>query len=242
MAGYLDLHSHVLPGLDDGARELDEGLSMLQGLEALGFSEVFATPHQRAGMFLPTREAIDAARASLEGSRAQAGIPVALRLAAENMWDDVFHSRIPDHSFPRYDGGPAFLVEVQPAQLPPHLEDQLFQFRTKGLLPVLAHPERYVPLWKDAERVERLGQICALVVDLGALDGAHGRPQAKLARRLVEDGLAHAAASDCHSVADLGAAAAGIAWIKKRIGAEGASRLLRDNPRRIIAGDLPDRP
>ena len=239
MAGFLDLHSHVLAGLDDGARELADGVAMLRALADLGFSEVFATPHQRVGYFLPDAAAIAAARGALEAARSAAGIPVTLRLAAENMWDDVFFARIPAREFPRYDEGPAFLVEVPVQQLPPRLEDQLFEFRMARLLPVLAHPERYEPLWKDWDRAVRLADSCALVVDLAALDGAHGRPQAKLARRLVEEGVAHACASDVHTREDVTQAAAGMAWLKKRLGPPALQRLLADQPRRIVAGELP---
>jgi protein-tyrosine phosphatase len=240
MTGFLDLHSHVLAGLDDGARALADGVAMLSGLHSIGFSEVFATPHQRAGYFLPEGSAIDAARVLLEGAREAAKIPIVLRLAAENMWDDVFFGRIAGKAFPRYDDGPAFLVEVPVQQLPPRMEEQLFEFRVQRLLPVLAHPERYVPLWKDWDRVVRLAESCALVVDLAALDGQHGRDQAKLARRLVEEGVAHACASDVHTPEDVRGAAAGIAWIKKRLGPAAVTRLLAEHPRRIVAGELPD--
>ena len=240
MAGFLDLHSHVLAGLDDGARLLGDGVAMLRGLGDLGFSEVFATPHQRAGMFLPEAAAISAAHGALEAARAAAGVPVTLRLAAENMWDDVFFARLSQRSFPRYDGGPAFLFELPVQQLPPRLEDVLFELRVSRMLPVMAHPERYMPLWKDWDRLTQLAESCALVVDLAALDGAHGRQQGKQARRLVEEGVAHACASDVHTSEDVRAAGAGLAWIKKRLGLAAVTRLLAEHPRRIVAGELPD--
>jgi protein-tyrosine phosphatase len=107
-------------------------------------------------------------------------------------------------------------------------------------LPVLAHPERYAPLWSAPERVDAIRQNAALVVDLGALDGAHGPRECVAAQRLVSSGLAHAVASDVHQPADARAAGAGIAWIRKRLGPSAITRLLDENPRRILQGELPD--
>ena len=94
----------------------------------------------------------------------------------------------------------------------------------------MAHPERYLAIQKDLGRAEALGRTAALVVDLGALDGAHGRAEMKTARRLLEEGLAHAAATDIHSPDDQRAIAAGMAWIRKRLGARGAVAFARRAP------------
>jgi protein-tyrosine phosphatase len=167
-------------------------------------------------------------------------VPLALSLAAENMWDGVFYERSRDGTIPAYDGGPAFLVElpIGPA-LPVGLFERLFELRLQGRLPVLAHPERYEALWNDDDAVERVRESCALVVDLGAVAGYHGRKPSKTARRLLLDGVAHAAASDAHSPSDVRVAAEGIAWIRKQLGEAAATALLADNPRRILCGEHP---
>ena len=123
--------------------------------------------------------------------------------------------------------------------MPPRIENTLFEIRLGGRLPVMAHPERYLAIQDDVARAERLGRSAALLVDLGALDGAHGRPAMKAARRLVEEGLVHAAASDVHSAEDQRTVAAGMAWIRKRLGNEALDRLVAHNPRSILAGELP---
>ena len=123
--------------------------------------------------------------------------------------------------------------------VPPRLEEQLFAVRRNGFLPVMAHPERYVPLQGDFAPYESLAQRVALLVDLAALDGAFGSKQAKASRFLVENGLAHGAASDLHSPSDARAVAGGIAWIRKRMGQSAVDRLLSDGPRQILNGELP---
>jgi protein-tyrosine phosphatase len=242
MGHFVDLHSHYLPGLDDGATALDVSLQMVRAVAALGFTDLFATPHQRAGMFMPDRASIDSAFSLVSGEVHASAPGLRLGLGAENFWDDVFHDRLREGTHPSYDGGPAFLFEVDPSVMPPGIENELFQMRLHRRLPVMAHPERYAAVQRDMGWAEKLGRSAALVIDLGALDGAHGKPEMKAARRMVQDGLAHAAASDVHNPADQGAVAAGMAWIRKHVGPAVLDRLLDENPRRILAGELPDPP
>ncbi|HTE56603.1 MAG TPA: CpsB/CapC family capsule biosynthesis tyrosine phosphatase [Kofleriaceae bacterium] len=238
--GFVDLHSHVLPGLDDGSPDRETSLTMLRGLRALGFDTVCATPHQKTGQFLPSLEAIRAAHVEIVGLLAGAGVALTVPLAAENMWDSTLYERMQTGAIPSYDDGAAFLVEFTPAHLPVGLGQHIFDLRRRGKLPVIAHPERYQPLWSAPDQVLSLRANCALVVDLAALAGYHGRREGKAARGYVEQGLAHAVASDVHSPADLRGAAEGVAWIKKRLGPAALVRLLDENPRRILAGEHPE--
>jgi protein-tyrosine phosphatase len=190
-------------------------------------------------MFLPTRTAIDSALSFLrETLRGNGGPNVGLGF--ENFWDEVLLRRIHERTIPSYDDGAAFLFEVAPQLMPSGIDTILFDLRIRGKLPVMAHPERYLAIQKQIDRAETLGRSAALVVDLAALDGAHGKAEMRTARQLVTEGFAHAAATDIHRPEDGVAIAAGIAWIRKQLG-EGALRtLLTDNPRRILAGELPE--
>src|SRR5687767_2541707 len=105
--GFVDLHSHVLPALDDGAKTMDESMEMLRLMRLMGYETVCATPHQRAGMFLPAREAIDEAHARVRDTLPANGVQ--LDLGAENMWDEVFLERSVSGHIPAYTGGRAFL-------------------------------------------------------------------------------------------------------------------------------------
>jgi tyrosine-protein phosphatase YwqE len=104
----------------------------------------------------------------------------------------------------------------------------------------MAHPERYTALWNNPARVEEIARTAALVIDLAALDGAHGENEKRAARLLVDEGIAHGAASDAHCLDDVARAAAGIEYIRKRHGAARVTKLLGDGPRQILAGELPD--
>jgi protein-tyrosine phosphatase len=239
---FVDLHAHYLPALDDGATNREMSLEMVRAVAALGFSDLYATPHQRSGMFLPTRDAIAAAFATVSADVTAANLGVRLGLGAENFWDTVLHDRLRQRSVPVYGNGPAFLFEVNPQFMPLGLENELFQLRVDGFLPVMAHPERYVAVQRDVALAERLGRHAVMMIDLGALDGAHGRAEMKTARKLVQEGLAHAAASDIHRPADAKEIGAGMAWIRKQLGQHGLEQLLADNTRRLLAGEMPEAP
>jgi protein-tyrosine phosphatase len=236
--GFVDLHSHVLYGLDDGAPDEKSALAMLDGLAALGITEQCVTPHQKASQYLPAWDVIESTLAKLETVR-QPHHPT-LRLAAENMWDDVFYQRAQQNAIPGYRNSVAFLVEIPPPLMPPGMIDQLFKWQMAGKLPVLAHPERYHALWDNDELAAQLRNHCAFVIDLGAVGGFHGKREQKAARHLLERGLATAVATDAHHIGDLQQAAEGLRWIEKKLGHAAVVRLFDHAPRAILAGELPE--
>jgi protein-tyrosine phosphatase len=239
VAHYVDLHSHFLPGLDDGPGDLATSLSMVHALCEMGFSDLCATPHQFAGRFQPPLDEVRLTFDQVSVEVAKLLPEVRLHLGAENYWDDILATRLRQGELPCYDGGKAFLFEISPVVLPPRLEAALFDIRVSGRLPVLAHPERYSAVQRDPAVAEGLSRQAALLVDLAALSGTGDRAEVKTARRLVEEGLAHAAASDMHTLEDSRPVASGLAWIEKRLGSDAVMRLLSDNPRRILVGELP---
>jgi protein-tyrosine phosphatase len=239
VAHYVDLHSHLLPGLDDGADSLATCLSMVRALAEMGFSDLCATPHQFAGRFEPPLDQVRLTFDQVSREIATVLPKVRLLLGAENYWDDVLASRLRQGEPPCYDGGKAFLFEISPVVMPPRLEAALFDIRVTGRLPVLAHPERYLAVQRNPAVAESLGRQAALLVDLAALSGTGDRAEVKTARRLVEEGMAHAAASDMHDPEDGPSIASGLAWIEKRLGANAVRQLLNENPRRILVGQLP---
>ena len=239
MSNFVDLHAHYLPAIDDGAVDLDTSLQMTSAAGSMGFTHIVATPHQRDGMYMPSAEQIVNATAVLKEALAAQKSPLRLEVAAENFWDGVFHERLAARTVPSYPGNKAFLFEVEPRLMPPRIDEVLFQVRVAGYLPVMAHPERYRSIRDDLTLAEKLGRSAALLVDLAALDGTNGWTEKRISRRLVEEGLAHAVATDMHTMKDAKRAAAGLQWIRKRMGDAACERLLGENPRRILAGELP---
>ena len=236
MGNYIDLHCHVLPGLDDGAKDVEAAVQLVGQLEQLGFDKICPTPHQKQGSWTPEADEISRATDQLREALARVGSGVdILPPAGENMWDGLFLERL-DGDFPMYPGQKAFLVEFSPQAVPPMLKERFFEFRLKGWLPVVAHVERYAQLIQDHDRLEDLAQGAALLINLSSLGSWWGGREA---RKLVQEGLVHAVATDCHSEVDIEAARKGFKWLRTNMGALATASLLKDNPERIIKGELP---
>lgn len=237
MAGFVDLHCHWIPGVDDGAPTLAAAASMLESLADLGFERVLATPHMRPGMFDNTapvlRAAFDRADAGLCGI---AGLP-RRELSCEHFFDDVvFHRLCAGEGLP-YPGGAAVLLEFYENSFPPQVDQLLSQLRRRGLTPVIAHPERYRAVWERPEIIDRLLDLGAVaLLDLAALVGKYGRRPQRCAEQLLEREAYHAACSDAHRPEDIDEVRQGIAVLRQRYGDAEVALLLTEGPLEILAG------
>lgn len=237
MNGFVDLHCHILPEVDDGPNSLDEAVELVLGLEELGFSDLYPTPHQKPGSWMPTPEETLASANRLREALRKTTCGVTVHdPAGENMWSDRLLE--PDRDgFPRYPGGDAFLLEFTPFAVPIHLRDHFYEFQVAGTLPVVAHVERYEHITGNKERLDAIGANAALLVNLASLTGWWSSRET---RKLVRDGWVHAAATDAHGSADLDLCQRGIEWLRNKLGEDALTRLLCDNPKQIIAGRLPE--
>ncbi len=182
--GKVDSHCHILWGVDDGARNREEGQAMVDGLKRLGFRGGWCTPHIMASTPLNTpdylRERFDDARQllDLEGFD--------LRLAAEYMMDEQFLDKVEHGPLLTYDGKHV-LVEFSQMSLPRNWRDILFQIRIHDYVPVLAHPERYCHILSERELLTLLDDdIVEFQLTISSLHGVHGKNVQKLARKLFE--------------------------------------------------------
>jgi protein-tyrosine phosphatase len=239
MEGLVDLHCHYLPSVDDGVRTYDEGIALCQALAQIGYGTVAATPHIRAQMFdnRGADLAADFARFA-EQAKGEAGMPE-LVLGAEHFCDDHFWQLFERGETLPYSGGKALLLELPPESVPLRLADRCFRMQVRGVRPVLAHPERYTPLFGSSAPIERLvemGVICLL--DVMSLVGKYGRKPQQAAERMLEEGVYYAACTDSHRVVDVEYVAAAIERLTELVGADGAAELLADNPRAVLRGEV----
>jgi protein-tyrosine phosphatase len=237
MTGWVDLHCHWLPGVDDGASNLEEAVAMLQGLGALGFERIICTPHMRPGLFDNTAPGLGAAFARVDAELAGiAGLPLR-QLSSEHFFDDtVFQRLISGQALP-YPGGAAVLLEFYESSFPLRLDPLLCQLRRQGLTPVIAHPERYRALWENPGILDRLLDLGAVaLLDIAALVGKYGRQPQRCAESLLEQGAYQAACSDAHRPSDVAQVAQGVALVRQRYGEAELVSLLRDGPLRILSG------
>ncbi len=244
MKGFVDLHCHWIAGIDDGARTVDASLAMLRGLKRAGFDTVMATPHMRPGMFDNDRAALvaayDAMKPHLEGN----GDLPTVHLASEHFFDDIVFSRlVSGEGLPYPDLGTlakrrarrGVLVELAPQAFPHRLHARFFDLAKVGLRPVLAHPERYQPVWKDDRCLDALLDAGAvLLLDVCALAGKYGRSAQNAAEKLLDDEAYEAACSDAHRPEDAEIVEESIERLEQRVGTDEADRLLRRAPAAIL--------
>jgi protein-tyrosine phosphatase len=238
--GVVDLHCHILPGVDDGAVDLAASVAMLRCAAAEGIAHMVATPHTCDGRYEVSRDRAHAAFQELRRAAHAAGIGVELSLAGEVHLDP----RIPDllRRDPgiTLDGrGRYLLLELPHETVPPSLPQFLFTLRTLHTTPVIAHPERNLAVRQSPELVVewlRLGVLCQLTA--GSFTGVFGTSIRACAERFLSRGQAHVIATDSHSaqrraprVQDAALAVAAL------VGEDGARALFVDNPRRLLRGE-----
>lgn len=199
----IDLHAHVLPALDDGARTPAEALQMLEAAVRDGTRVVCATPHALGPDLDVARERAVAAHARLVREAAASGLELELRLASEVYYRTDLDALARERRLVCLGEGARryVLIEFPPTHVPPEAEEVLFRLRLEGVTPVIAHPERNPSFWAAPERAVAMREQGALIqVTAGSLTGLFRKESKACARRLVESGAVDVLASDCHRV------------------------------------------
>jgi protein-tyrosine phosphatase len=197
--GVIDLHSHVLPGLDDGATTLDDALAIARGAAADGVRVLAATPHVR-GDFPTTAVAMRDSLGQVRTALAAAGIALEIVPGAEIGLDRLALLTIDDlEAFALGGASRTVLVEFPYVGWPLQLAEDLGRLLDAGVRPVLAHPERNADVQEAPGRLAHLVEAGVLVqVTASSLTGRGGTEARRTAFRLLDDGLCHLVASDSH--------------------------------------------
>lgn len=226
----IDLHTHLLPGVDDGSPSIDASRPVLERFAAEGVEALVCTPHlqaSEANRAASVREEHAAMLAELAGA-----VPGGPRLVLG--WEIMLDEPGVDMTAPELALGTskAVLVEFPRTSPPKHGGQELFRIRMSGAVPVLAHPERYWGCTVDAVREWRR---CGAVIQMDAIMLFGKSPMSELARELVSEGLVDCMASDNH--ADRRSLAAARDWVTEIAGETLATLLTHENPRRILADE-----
>ena len=239
MSGFVDLHVHYLPAVDDGVRTFEQGLMLCQALHRLGYAQTVTTPHIRTAMFDNRRENLEPAFAAFcERAAGEPDMPE-LGLSAEHFCDDVFWELFVAGQTLPYPGGHAALIEFPETTFPIGIEQRFFEMRLRGVSPVLAHPERYRPCFRNTDPLDQmLDAGLMLQLDLMSLTGRYGRRPRLAAERMLDEQVYYLACSDCHRPEDVGTVAEAIERLFDRADEDYANLLLRDHPAGLLAGDI----
>lgn len=243
----IDLHCHILPGLDDGARDLAHAVGMARIARDDGITHIAATPHLFKGSFeFPDLGVFDEARERLVVALREENIDVTILPGAEVHINHGLVNEVRARRKSLVLAGSAYLiVEFPHDHVFSGAKDLFFDLMSEGVVPIIAHPERNTMFARSPKLLFELIAMGALAqANAGSLLEAHGLEAREAARKFLELGLVHFIASDghnTHSKAPRVAAAAGIA--AAIIGEAGASALVTDNPRAVIEDkEIPYRP
>jgi protein-tyrosine phosphatase len=243
----IDLHCHLLPGIDDGAPNLEVALAMARCAAVDGIQVMACTPHIYPGLYENKQPAIAAAIVLLQASLDAEGIPLQLTIGADthvapNLVDDLRAGQIPTLAGSRY-----FLLEPPHHVLPPRFEQLVFQLLIAGYVPIITHPERLTWIETHYGMFGRLAQSGAwMQLTAGSLTGRFGRRPRYWADRMLDEGLVDILATDAHDMdrrppllAEARDAAA------ERVGMEEAKHMVSTRPRGVLdnapAASLPQK-
>ncbi|HRH38987.1 MAG TPA: histidinol phosphatase [Flavobacteriales bacterium] len=195
-----DIHSHFIPGIDDGSQTLEQSIELLTAMHELGYRKVVTTPHSMADGYKNTPEIILGGLEKLRAEVARVGLDMEVDAAAEYYLDHELEKNVTEKRVLTF-GDKLLLFELPFISEPQVLDTVVFQMQTHGYRPVLAHPERYNFWHADFSKYERLKERGVLFqLNMIALSGAYGPKAKEVAEKLIDAGAYELIGSDCHSM------------------------------------------
>jgi len=195
---HVDIHSHLIPGIDDGAKTFEETLKLAKALQSFGISQFITTPHIIQHVWNNTAEQIKAKEIETNMELEKHQITVPFRAAAEYMLDDNFMQLFQSEQLLTLKKN-YVLVEMSYINAPIQLYAFLFDLQVAGYIPVLAHPERYLFYHNNFEEYLKLKKAgCLFQLNLLSVVGYYGNEIAKIAEKLLQKGMYDFVGSDVH--------------------------------------------
>lgn len=194
-----DMHSHLIPGIDDGAKTLDDSLELIRRMHEMGYRKFITTPHIQHEYFKNTPEIIRAGLTKVREALREKNIPVEIEVAAEYLIDDGFEGKVASGNLMTF-GDKYVLVELSYFNPHPNLKTFIFNLQVDGYKVILAHPERYTYWFDDMAKFEDLKDRGVFFqVNLVSLAGYYPDPVKKFAEKLIEKGMIEFVGSDMHN-------------------------------------------
>jgi protein-tyrosine phosphatase len=237
----IDLHCHILPGIDDGAADLSASIEMAKAFVADGVSVVACTPHILPGLYHNSGRQIQQATKQLQEVLNEEGIPLRLVAGADNHVVPTFVTELRSGHLLALADSRYVLVEPPHHIAPPRLEDLFFNILVAGYIPILTHPERLTWINSHYRVIERLvGRGVWMQLTAGSLAGAFGQNARYWAERMLDEGCAHILATDAHDVSRRPPnLSQGRELAAELIGSTEAEHLVVTRPRGVLLNDEP---
>lgn len=199
----VDMHSHLIPGIDDGAPNLEASIEMIREFKAMGFKKIITTPHVMSDYYRNTPETILGGLKLVKEELIKQGIEIEIEASAEYNLDDGLESIIDNKQIITF-GDNHVLFELPFMQEPRNFQDIVFKFQTNGYKPILAHPERYSFWHRNFDKYEELKSKGVLLqLNLLSLTGHYNADTKKIAERMIDANLVDFVGTDCHRIEHL---------------------------------------
>lgn len=197
----VDIHSHLIPGIDDGAKSFEESIAIIKSFQSMGYKKLITTPHIMKEFYDNDAKTISSQFDILKEKLKEENLEIEIEFAAEYYLDEFLVEKLerkePLLSF----GNNYVLVETSFYNAPVFLKEIFFKLSTQGYKPVFAHPERYLYLHQDARLLDELHDMHVLFqVNIGSLSGYYSPTVKKLAEKMIEKKYIHFVGSDCHNM------------------------------------------
>jgi len=193
---YIDIHSHVLPGIDDGAKNIEDSFFLMEEMKKMGFKKCITTPHTMNSVWDNTPESIEEAHIKI--TSAQKIVPVELRTASEYLLDESVVIKAQKGQLLTLKDN-FILVELSYLNPPIQLYDFIYQIQLSGYNIVIAHPERYTYFHSNKKELKKLKKSgCLFQLNLLATVGYYGKDVARIASYLLKENMYDFAGSDIH--------------------------------------------
>lgn len=193
-----DMHSHIIPGIDDGARTIDDSIALARRFKTLGYRKLIATPHIMADYFRNTPDTIRRGLDKLREGLLQNQVDLEVEAAAEYYMDETFEKKVREKSVLTF-GDNYLLFELSFINYPSNINDMIKLIQDNGYKPVLAHPERYPYFHGTVDNYSRIkDQDCYLQTNAIALTGYYGPGPKALSEEMIENNLVDFVGSDMH--------------------------------------------
>lgn len=203
---HTDIHSHLIPGIDDGPPAMEQSLALIKGMAGLGYKKIITTPHILWEMYPNTPESINQGLAQVKQAVAVAGINTDLHAAAEYFIDAHFEEQLKLKAPLLSVSGSMILVEISMLIAPLDLNEVLFEMQLQNYQPLIAHPERYIYLSRKKEFFDDLKNAgCLFQLNLLSLTGHYGTSVQELAAYLLKKEYYDYAGTDLHNERHLAA-------------------------------------